>query len=104
MTKVHIRAQFSQVSLNPVVQFCKICSSNIIQYIIPKPIILRVQFLNFFVRIPGSLYVFCIPMYYADSNDQLADSDCRGLPAGPGSFRRTNSGQPAAPARLQGLR
>ena len=58
MTKVHIRAQFSQVSLNPVVQFRKICFSNIIQYIIPKPIILRVQFLNFFVRIPGSLYVF----------------------------------------------
>ena len=40
MTKVHIRAQFSQVSLNPVVQFCKICLSNIIQYIIPIPIIL----------------------------------------------------------------
>ena len=55
MIKVHICAQ---VSLNPVVQFCKICFSNIIQYIIPIPIILRVQFLNFFVRIPGSLYVF----------------------------------------------
>ena len=41
MTKVHICAQ---VSLNPVVQFCKICLSNIIQYIIPNPIILWVQF------------------------------------------------------------
>ena len=48
MTKVHIRAQFSQVSLNPVVQFCKICLSNIIQYIIPKPIILRVQVCKLF--------------------------------------------------------
>ena len=45
MTKVHIRAQFS---LNPGVQFCKICLSNIIQYIIPKLIILRVQVCKLF--------------------------------------------------------
>ena len=57
MTKVHIRAQ---VSLNPVVQFCKICFSNIIQYIIPIPIILRVQVCKLFCT---NTWVFICILY-----------------------------------------